>query len=366
MVTLSSSSTTTRYIQLLFGIILLGLSGKIINDRSSLTSLVNDLQELYNSTDSSSSISKRDYSEPSLNIDTTWKKSAIVLASACTSVGSNTANYAFPKLFTSRNTNQNTQAVLWKSSAFRTLSKSASDFVGKSAVTVSKSQTSYLTSLLGSEVTSHALWIVNVIMQISEYGSQSCSNVEGLLTAYNLTSDLADSILSNYYNLPDSSNSTSLDSELEEEIQELLSGANSTLANETISELLDSYASNNITTSELQSTLLLKLANNCKLKKASMALSILVIVAYVASSAFLSASAVSFSNKYKKQKSQVAQKTQEKEAKKNQPAPEGSQENEQETPKKEDEKEDLVHFVYHSDWLFPDVALEEELASYFA
>ncbi|KAG7894508.1 hypothetical protein KL905_002635 [Ogataea polymorpha] len=351
MVSLSSSSSTARYAQLILGVILLGLSGKIINDRSSLTSLADELAEIYNSTSSEASFSlaKRDFSEPSLYIDPSWKKSAVVISSACTSISSNSLNYALPKLFTKKNTNSNTQALLWKSSVFRTLSTSASEFVSKTALGVSLKQAGYASSLFGSEAISQALWITSIIIQVSQYGSQSCSSVEGLISSYNLTSDLSEVILSNYYNEDESNNSTSSDNQLYDEIESLFSQSNSSNLSGSLSSLLDSYNSNNLTTLEKQSALLLQLASNCQLKKSSMALSIITFATYLFSSTFLASSAVSFVNQYRKQKEQAAKAIQ--------TTPERSENEATEVP------EPQVHFVYRSDWLLPDILSDEELIS---
>ncbi|KAG7847003.1 hypothetical protein KL941_002796 [Ogataea angusta] len=350
MVSLSSSSSTARYAQLILGVILLGLSGKIINDRNSLTSLADELMELYNSTSSETSFSlaKRDANGPSLYVDPSWKKSAVVLSSACTSISSNSLNYALPKIITKKNTNSNTQALLWKSSAFRTLSTSASDFVSKTAIGVSLKQAGYASSLFGSEVLSQALWVVNVIIQVSQFGSQSCSNVEGLISSYNLTSDLSDFILSNYYNENGSDNLTSSDSELYDQIENLFSQSNSSNPLGSLSSLLDSYNSNNLTTLEKQSALLLKLASNCQLKKSSMALSIITLATYLLTSTFLASSAVSFVNQYHKEKEQATKAIQAK--------PE-SEDTASKTPRPQ------IHFVYKSDWLLPDILSDEELYS---
>ncbi|KAG7695048.1 hypothetical protein KL949_002316 [Ogataea haglerorum] len=354
MVSLSSSSSAARYAQLILGVILLGLSAKIINDRGSLTSLADELMEIYNSNSSgtSSSLSKRDVSKRSLYIDPSWKKSAVVISSACTSISSNSVNYVLPKMFTKKSTNSNTQSLLWKSSAFRTLSTSATDFVSKTALGVSLKQAGYASSLFGSEVISQALWITNVIMQISQYGSQSCSSVEGLISSYNLTSDLSELILSNYYNEDEPNNSTSTDSELYDDIENLFFKSNSSDFSGSLSSLLDSYDSNNLTTLEKQSTLLLKLATNCQLKKSSMALSIIIFATYLFSSTFLASSAVSFVNQYRKQQEQATKTIQ--------VILERSENEASETPGPQ------VHFVYRFNWLLPDILSDEELFSFSA
>ncbi|ODV87304.1 hypothetical protein CANARDRAFT_26712 [[Candida] arabinofermentans NRRL YB-2248] len=362
MVSLSSSSKAGKYAQIALSTCLLGLSAKLITERGSLSSKVSELAEYYESSslDSSSTelLMKRDDSSIAtiLNLDSSWKNSAVSIAASCVSLFGNSANYALPMLFTESATTELPGIFLSNPVNTRYLSAKASSLRQTSLATISKSQLTYFASLIASDGTSNIMWFVNMILFTSNYASTSCSDVENLLTSFNLTGDLSSYALSNFFNI-DSSDYN--DTSSTEYIIESLLSDNGSFTSSDLTTLLDSISSSNVTVSEFQSELLIALGNNCQLKKASVGLIVVIWLTYLVTTGVLTASGLSFYSSYKKlQTSGISHESSAGETSSGDPA---EHENEADS---DNSVEPLVYFIYKKDWMFPTIVPETQAKDY--
>ncbi|KAK6204564.1 uncharacterized protein RJT21DRAFT_4003 [Scheffersomyces amazonensis] len=143
---------------------------------------------------------------------------------------------------------------------------SSSNFLG-----LSKSQLAYLSTITSSEIGSIGIWFTSTIYQASMYGNWKCDDITSLLLNYNLTdSSFPNSILSNYF------------------------GFIPTYSGLQVSNSMNSITTDNLTTIIAQTNLLLKLSNDCQMRKATLSISTIGLLTYVISSGFMVTAAYTF------------------------------------------------------------------------
>lgn len=275
-----STSSKNRIFQVVISIVVLILAAILIKDKSTLSGIVSDVNDLLsgNSTESAGELigelvgdllnqteigeleSKLDLGSKQstgLNLDTVVKPIAVSLASGSFTTSGNLILSLVYKFIKNRATKPTLASVRSGSGALRSLG-------------VSKSQVGYLGSLVSSEFSGVILWFVSFIYQVTESGSMNCDSLEDLLVHYNLTGNgVNEQILNNFYGI-------------------------GTIANSTLSR-----SSFNSTTLQKQLELAMKLSGNCKTKKASIGLASLGLVTYLLSSSMLGVSGYKLYSAYK-------------------------------------------------------------------
>ncbi|GAV30392.1 hypothetical protein PMKS-003903 [Pichia membranifaciens] len=283
MVSVATSTAITKSLQLVLSVLVLGLSSKLLSNRSSLSS-------------ASAALSDHNLSKNGIgfNLTNPWEIEAAAVSSSAFTLVSSGFNYFYPT----------TAMTLLKGSASSISSDSsvsphnfvsltADEFANSSPLSVSAVHTSYLTSLVSSETLSNAFWFVNMIVQIADFASDDCSSVSDILDNYNLTGVSNSQSLYNYFNYFDNSSTSTVYNEIYE-----------ALALFNITNLGDIQITD-LNGTTLQSDLLLSLSHDCQVKKASMALSILVWVTHILSSGLLTSELVSFWNKFSNAKTKA-------------------------------------------------------------
>lgn len=286
MVSLSSLVSSSRSLQIVLSVILIGLTSKLLSNRCSLASASELLSE-YNSATNGTN----------LELSNSWKTEAATLSSALITFISCVINYYYPTtaLYFLKNSAQISADSTISDYNFITLS--AEEFSKRGPLSVSALHTSILTTLTSSESVSNAFWFVNMIIQISDFASSDCDSISGLLDTYNLTGSSTTSSLSNYFNFNLGNSNTS---NIYDEFYSALSSLN--LTN------LDDLSLTNLNTTILESELLLSLSSDCSVKKSTMALTILIWITHIISSGLLTSEIVSFCNKFSTTKSKVIKK----------------------------------------------------------
>lgn len=282
MVSISTATTTTtsKSLQIVLSIILIGLTSKILSDRSSLSSAA-DLLSDYNSSTNGTSLS----------LSNSWKIEASSLSSSTFTLASTVFNYFYPTTATSLFKSLKTTCDSTISD-YNFITLSVEDVANSSPLSISSFHTAYLTSLVSSETISNSFWFVNMIIQISDFASTDCYSIENLLDNYNLTGISTTESLLNYFNLFSNENDTV--SNIYEEFYSALNNLN--LTN------IENLSLTSLNGSTLQSNLLLSLNQDCQIKKSSMALTILIWVSHLFSSGILTFEMVSFFNKFSQTK----------------------------------------------------------------
>lgn len=283
MVSVASSTALSKSLQLVLSVIVLGLSSSLLSNRSSLSSASEALSD-YNLSNNGTGF----------NLTNSWKTEAAAVSSSAFTLFSSGFNYFYPT--TALTIFRGSGSFISSDSAvspYNFVSVPADEFANSSPLSVSAVHTSYLTSLVGSETLSNAFWFVNMIVQIADFASDDCSSVSDLLDNYNLTGVSNSQSLSNYFNYFDNSSTSTVYDEIHE-----------TLALFNITDLGD-FQITDLNGTSLQSDLLLSLNHDCQVKKASMALSILVWITHILSSGLLTSELVSFWNKFSSIKSKA-------------------------------------------------------------
>ncbi|ODV96906.1 hypothetical protein PACTADRAFT_32405 [Pachysolen tannophilus NRRL Y-2460] len=319
-----SKTSMVRIVQWGLAAIALAISGKLTSDNTSLSSIASDLNDLNSSNSSTSStlssltkryaylnkeiLSEGNYSEEENNYNgsgylqllkredddddtdsssnitlaSSLKSSAISLSSGSLSVFSIPTLSFLPKSFTENYVK-----------AFSITSTSTS-----TSSSLTKTDYSYMGGLAVSEVGAHVLFFASFVYQVAEYGAMDCTSIESLLQNYNVTNDDSED-LSDFFNyLESSSNDTSSDDDI---ISSIFSGYSNSSTSSSAS--LSGLSTNNLTTTETEAKLLIQLASNCQLKKASIGICFVVWVAYIITTSSVSYSGYSLYKSYKSSKS---------------------------------------------------------------
>lgn len=276
-VTTASASVFSKYLQLTLAVVITGLSAKILSSRGNMSSTA-DVLSTFNTSNNGTS----------LDFDNSWKVSVATLSSSLFTLSSSAVNYFFPtvtlKYF---NHDPTSVTLLSQFETYKYVRIPIEKFSAQTPLSVSAFHTSYLTSLVSSESVSNIFWIVNMIVSIGDYASYDCSSVDSLLNEYNVTGTSTTSSLINFFNIFD--NSTSYQN-VYSELYNTLLGSNLTDTTQ--------ISISNITSSSLQSNLLLAMSQDCQLKKTSMALTIIIWLTHIISTGVLSLEILNFINQY--------------------------------------------------------------------
>lgn len=246
-------SIKSRTLQFVLALVLLVISAILLKNNKSLEDTIEDLEVIYKALNSTGILDL----QKDVNFTLSSKNAGSILglvASAMT-VTSHTG-------LISLNTIQRYQ----KGGPSFTLRDSKS-IIGKLGL----SQTGYLTSLSGTEVGSLGVWFSTFIVQTAENGNWNCDDIESLLYQYDINGNsVLDYMLENFYLQLDSSNSKQLPANW-----------------------------SSVEAFQKQSQMLLKLSNNCKIKKASIAISCLGLISYVLTGSLVGFSAMKLFSSFK-------------------------------------------------------------------
>ncbi|QPG76170.1 hypothetical protein FOA43_003556 [Brettanomyces nanus] len=146
------------------------------------------------------------------------------------------------------------------------------------------------------QIISLAFGLTNLIILSGSYASQSCDNINSLIQTYNLSSVTDQDYTSTFYEINQSDNSTY---ETWEDLIETYEKLNLTIPT--------SINPNNLTTSLLQTQMLLGVSSNCRLKKATLGLSTIMLLTYVLTSGFTAVGGIKFYNSYKRTQRLIAE-----------------------------------------------------------
>ncbi len=272
MVQTSTVAGSARIFQLLFSIVSLALNGKLTTNKSSLSSLVSDLNSNANSS---------------------------------LSILHNTASDGLS--LTSSGFTLTSQPFLSLVRYFTTDIEHELPELNNARFGINKLQTSYLAGISGSEIGSIGLWFGTFVYQTAKYGSWDCSNPENFLSQYNLTGDALKQNLNEFLGVSYEGQEESLqNASSNDEINELL-GQLWNLTSEPIN--ISKYnSSGELTKSEL----MVQLTQDCYIKKASIGVSFLGLVVLLVSSGAVS---YSFMNLYQQLKTKWMSTTSDEEKK---------------------------------------------------
>lgn len=254
MVHLTTFAGSTRFLQVVFSIIHLALNGKLTENVNGLSSLVSQLNSNGNST---------------LSLINSKTSNALSLATSGFTITS--------------------QPLLSSVKYFTTDIEHDFTDLKLARYGINLAQTSYLTGLSSTETSSVGLWFATFIYQTAQYGSWDCNDPENLITQYNLTGDVVSEGILDFLGIDDLDNEDSL--------------SNATSSNE-LNELLEQIwnltstpinISKYNTTGELtKSELMIRLSQDCYIKKASIGVSFFLFSFFVITSGAVSYSFIQF------------------------------------------------------------------------
>lgn len=290
MITVSSTTTFGKVLQVILSVVLVGLTSKMLSNRSSISS-VSDLLSDFNTS----------VNGTSLDLDNTWQIQAASLSSSLFTFVSTIFNYFYPTSVLSLFKNNSHIGTNTAVSAHNYIKVSTDDFTNSNPFTISAIFTSYLTSLTSSETISNVFWFVNMIIQIVDNAANECDSVSDLLDVYNLTGTSTTESLLNYFNIFDNSSSGSTTSEIYQSLYDTLTSLNITG--------IENIGITDLNGTDIQSELLLSLSGDCQMKKTSMALTIIMWITHIISSGVLTSEIFSFINKFQTTKTQALQIT---------------------------------------------------------
>lgn len=255
MVQLTTFTGSTRFLQIILSIIQLALNGKLTaNNNNGLSSLISDLNN---------------------NGNTTYN-----LLSSQTSNGISLASSGFT--ITS-------QPILSSVKYFTTALEHDFSDLNSARYGVNLKQTSYLTSLSGTELSSIGVWFAIFIYQTANYGNWDCNDPESLINQYNLTGDFVSEGVLDFFGIEDLDSS---DDEFNATSSNEINGLLEQIWNLTSTPINISKYN---TTGELtKSQLMVRLSQDCYIKKASIGVSFLIFVLFLASSGAVSYSFIKF------------------------------------------------------------------------
>lgn len=266
------TATTNKYFQVALAVVLLGLTSKTLSKRNFLNSLINDI--------STHNIANNG---TGLAMDNSWRITAASLSASLFTFSSSCLNWALPSIKAALS-KTSSQALEFANTSptHKYLEIPLESFLTSSIFSVSTFHTTYMTSLLGSESLSNVFWFVNLIVQVSDFASGSCSSMSDLLNSYNVTGISDTTAFQNYFGVPN------------------ITSQISTLGLDVIDGVISNYTepSANVTAMQLQTTLLLNLCVDCQIKKASTGLTVILWVSHALSTGLLTNEVASFFQKF--------------------------------------------------------------------
>ena len=330
------TATTNKYFQVALAVVLLGLTSKTLSKRNFLNSLINDI--------STHNIANNG---TGLAMDNSWRITAASLSASLFTFSSSCLNWALPSIKAALSkTSSQALAFANTSPTHKYLEIPLEFFLTCSIFSVSTFHTTYMTSLLGSESLSNVFWFVNLIVQVSDFVSGSCSSMSDLLNSYNVTGISDKTAFENYFGVPNITSqifTLGLDvidgvisnyTEPSANVSDFVSGSCSsmsdllnsynvtgisdktafenyfgvpnitsqifTLGLDVIDGVISNYTepSANVTAMQLQTTLLLNLCVDCQIKKASTWLTVILWVSHALSTGLLTNEVASFYQKF--------------------------------------------------------------------
>lgn len=246
MVQTSTVAGSARILQFLFSITSLALNGKLTANDSGLSSLVSSLNN---------------YGNSSLSVLQDKTSNGLSLSSSGFTMSS--------------------QPILSLASYFTTNVEHEMSELNNARYGINKKQTAYLAGISATEISSIGLWLGTFVYQTAKFGSWDCENPESLIKQYNLTGDaLGDGVL-DFLGTEDASNTTlgitdgtAIDDELSEILGQLWN-----LTSQPIS--ISKYNSSGELT---KANLMVRLSQDCYIKKASIGVSFFNFIFFVLTS----------------------------------------------------------------------------------
>ncbi|TID14979.1 hypothetical protein CANINC_004650 [Pichia inconspicua] len=287
MISIKTSTYTTHILQLVLAVIILGLSICTLLESKSLSSVSKAFSDF---------IIRSHGTE--LLLSDNRKVIASSIASSLFTLVTTIVNYFFPtvaiKYFHPH------KALLFEYQQQKTINYLEipnTRFVKASIFGLSKTITSYIISLFGSESISDIFWFVNTIISVGNFATTDCKSVPSLLETYNVTGVSTTTALMNFFNIFDNSSHTS---DIFEEIYSTLSKTNITLDN------FEGITLSDLNGTRLQSDLILKMSSDCNIKKASMAMTIIIWIVHFLSSILVATEVFQFYTKMRSLKIQLS------------------------------------------------------------
>lgn len=273
MVSFSTAPISSRTLQLIVAVVMLGLSSMIIKEKNKLSGQAEQLSN-YNLF----------MNGTALDLDSNWKKSAAALAASAFSISSSSVNYMFPTIMSKLKNGYLSGDLATGGSKY--LELSMSEFVNTKPFQINAEHSKYINLLGGSETIAHSFWFTNLILQVGDYSNSQCTDVDSLLTNYNLTGSSISPIAS-FFNV--FSNST--EGQWADDIFQQLQKAN-------ITQFSDINL-NDLNSTETEAQLLLSLSYNCQLKKASMGMTVVLWALYAVTTGLFATDAIGFYSQFK-------------------------------------------------------------------
>ncbi|CCH41475.1 hypothetical protein BN7_1016 [Wickerhamomyces ciferrii] len=266
MVSVNNLTGSTRILQLIFAAVHLALNGKLTQNSNGISGIVDNFNDLSNSTFS--------------------------LEGAKTSHGLSLASSGFTLT---------SQPLLSLVRHFTTNVEHGVEDLQASRYGIGARQTSYLAGVSGSELSSVGLWFATFIYQTAKYGSWDCSDPSSLINQYELASNTtdADEALKNFLGVEDPS-------KLVGDAGDSLDNATSSSEVNGLLEQIWNLTSTPVSLSKLNSTgqltqnqLLVRLSQDCYIKKTSIGFSFITFIFFLVSSGAVSFSFVQLLQKLK-------------------------------------------------------------------
>lgn len=238
---MQTTSFTSRALQVILGIISLILSSVLVKLNQNLQTQVNDLNDVI---------------PHNYNLTTPQSSNIVsMVSSGLTLVNKGVLGTDY-RIGMARNTNN---VIFYKRNNYN---RYGTRFIASS---IPLSSVSHLGTILGSEGVENLTWFSSMILGLIKTGDWDCSDVNSLITNYNLTSGRSD---------------------FDQFIGNFLSFAGTNL------ELEETSTSSQIQT--VQDKLLLSLSGNCRMNKANSAINVIIYFMYTITSGLVVQSLVSF------------------------------------------------------------------------
>lgn len=280
MVSFSTATVSSRTVQLVISVVMVGISSMIVKYKS----------EISNQTEKLSTYNLH-MNGTSLTLDSNWKKSAAALGAGTFSLTSSSFNYMFPTIMRKIKYGFMNDASGIANKGSKYIELSMSEFLSSKPFQFNADHSNYFTLLASSETIGHTFWFTNMILQVSDYSHTQCTDVNSLLVNNNLTSTT--SSLSNFFNILTNSTNNEWANSIYQELQD---------AN--LTQSLD-INFNQVNTTEAQAQLLLSLGYDCQLKKASLGLTVVLWALYAVTTGLFTTDAIKFYSQFKNTQAKV-------------------------------------------------------------
>ncbi|KAH3687213.1 hypothetical protein WICPIJ_001808 [Wickerhamomyces pijperi] len=283
----------SRIFQFAIGVIILAISGTLTANQSSLSSLVKELNTATTSNivttttsaaTTTTSLAALSDSTSSLSFKKLLSSNALSLATSSLTLASHTILSYLPSMLSTGSDSGAGQTSARLMSTVRAPYSFASAFA-------TTAETTYATSVGTSEAVHFSLWLATFSTQLSKYGTWDCSNATQLYSQYGVTSGSSSDSLTDSLGLTTTTGEVNaLTAEYQSEVNTLINE----LFNLTGQAL--TFSQWNTTALDTKDQLIIKMAQDCLLKKANIGVSFLGFLLFLASGTTVLTSAIKLSN----------------------------------------------------------------------